>query len=82
MVKLLKDIGVACSFYQNEVMRTLLCKHIECDEIWTFCDNKEKNVAPEHCGILAYGDVYIWTALDVDTRLVPFLVAIFSNLIP
>jgi IS1 family transposase len=43
---------------------------VQCDEIWAFCGSKEKNVAPEHRGVLGYGDVYTWTALDPDTKLI------------
>lgn len=75
VTKLLEDVGFACSLYQNEVMRNLPCKRVQCDEIWAFCGSKEKNVAPEHRGELGFGDVYTWTAIDADTKLVPsFLV--------
>ena len=69
--KLLIDVGIACSEYQDKAMRNLTCKRIQCDEIWAFCYCKEKNVAPEQEGILGYGDVYTWTAICPDTKLVP-----------
>ena len=48
---------------------------MQCDEIWAFCGMKEKNVPPNRKGILGYGDIYTWTALDPDTKLiVSFLV--------
>lgn len=71
VTKLLIDVGTACSEYQDKVMRDLPCKRIQCDEIWSFCYSKEKNVAPEDKGILGYGDVYTWTAICSDTKLVP-----------
>lgn len=71
VTKLLIDVGVACSEYQDKAMRDLPCKRIQCDEIWSFCYSKEKNVAPEDKGILGYGDVYTWTAICSDTKLVP-----------
>lgn len=71
VTKLLVDAGTACAIYQNEVMRDLLCKRIQCDEIWAFCGMKEKNVPKEHEGELGYGDVYTWTAICADTKLVP-----------
>lgn len=75
VTKLLVDAGTACAIYQNEVMRDLPCKRIQCDEIWAFCGMKEKNVPKEHDGELGYGDVYTWTAICADTKLVPsFLV--------
>lgn len=71
VTKLLVDAGTACAIYQNEVMRDLPCKRIQCDEIWAFCGMKEKNVPKEHEGELGYGDVYTWTAICADTKLVP-----------
>lgn len=52
-------------------MRNLSCQRLQCDEIWSFCYCKEKNVAPEHEGQFGYGDVWTWTAIDADTKLIP-----------
>ena len=71
ITKLLIDVGTACSEYQDKAMRNLACKRIQCDEIWSFCYSKEKNVAPENKDILGHGDVYTWTAICADTKLVP-----------
>ena len=71
IVKLLEDVGEACANFQDEAMRNLPCRRLECDEIWSFCYAKKKNVAPEHQGILGYGDVWTWVAIDADTKLVP-----------
>ena len=67
VIKLLVDVGFACSIYQNEVLRNLPCKRVQCDEIWSFCGSKQKNV-PEG-NVDAYGDVYAWTAVCADTKL-------------
>ena len=75
VTKLLVDVGAACSAYQDQALRNLPCKRLQCDEIWAFCYAKQKNVAPAMQGILGHGDVYTWTALCADTKLVPsFLV--------
>ena len=75
VTKLLIDVGTACLVYQDETLRNLNCKSIQCDEIWAFCGTKEKNVPNEHRDELGYGDVYTWTALDPETKLmVCFLV--------
>jgi len=71
VTKLLVDLGTACAIYQNETLRDLLCKRIQCDEIWSFCYKKQKNVPPWQEGVLGFGDVYTWTAIDADTKLVP-----------
>ena len=70
VTKLLVDLGTACAIYQTQVLRGLNCKRIQCDEIWSFCGSKQKNVAPEHKGELGYGDVWTWIAIDADTKLV------------
>ena len=64
-------MGKACSDYQNKVFRNLPCKKLQCDEIWSFCYAKEKNVPKKKKGHFGYGDIYTWTALCEDTKLVP-----------
>ncbi|MFZ2302406.1 MAG: DDE-type integrase/transposase/recombinase [Gallionella sp.] len=71
VLKLLADAGEACAKYQDEHMRNLKCKRVECDEIWSFVGMKQKNVPAELEGILGYGDVYTWTAIDSETKLIP-----------
>ena len=71
VLKLLADVGEACAKYHDESMRNLTCKRIECDEIWSFVGMKQKNVPEELQGTFGYGDVYTWTAIDADTKLVP-----------
>jgi IS1 family transposase len=71
VVKLLADLGEACLSYQDENLRGLHCQRIQCDEIWSFCHAKAKNVPAEHKGEFGFGDVWTWTALDADTKLVP-----------
>jgi IS1 family transposase len=71
VVKLLKDVGYACLDYHDKVMHNLPCKYIRCDEIWSFCYAKDKNVPEDKQGKFGYGDVWTWTAIDADTKLVP-----------
>ena len=71
VLKLLADLGSACLDYQEVTLRNLTLRYIECDEIWEFCYAKEKNVPVEHKGEFGYGDVWTWTAIDADTKLVP-----------
>ena len=75
ILKLIKDVGVACADYQDRTLRNLKCERIQCDEIWQFCYAKEKNVPADKKGKFGYGDVWTWVAIDADTKLVPsFLV--------
>lgn len=69
VTKLLVDVGYACAFYQNEVLRKLPCKRIQCDEIWAFCGSKEKNTSRE-AKAAGNGDIWTWTALCADTKLI------------
>ncbi len=71
VLKLLADAGEACAKYQDEVMYDLKIKRVECDEVWSFVGMKQKNVPEELQGIFGLGDVYTWTAIDAETKLVP-----------
>ncbi|MFN2588243.1 MAG: IS1 family transposase [Actinomycetota bacterium] len=71
VVKLLCDLGAACSAYQDEILRDLPCTKVQCDEIWSFVYAKQKNVPEEHADEFGYGDVWTWTAICADTKVVP-----------
>jgi IS1 family transposase len=70
VLKLLFDMGVACAEYQNKALRNLSCKRIQCDEIWSFCYAKQKNVPADKQGQFGFGDVWTWVAIDSETKLV------------
>jgi IS1 family transposase len=73
VTKLLVDVGSAAAEYQDKALRNLPCKRVQVDEIWSFVYAKQKNV-PEGMDGKA-GDVWTWTAICADTKLVPsFLV--------
>jgi len=71
VLKLLRDIGVACTQYQDKAFMNLSCKRLQCDEIWSFCYAKGKNVPKKKKGKFGFGDVWTWTAICADTKLVP-----------
>ena len=71
VLKFIPEIGKACAEYQDKAFRNLNCKRIECDEIWSFCYCKNKNVPEDKKGQFGYGDVWTWVAIDPDTKLVP-----------
>lgn len=71
VTKLLVDVGAACMKYQDEAFRDLPCKRFQCDEIWSFCQSKERNVPKDRKGEYGIGDVWTWTAICADTKLVP-----------
>jgi len=71
VVKLLIEVGQACAEYQSRVMVNLSCDRLQVDEIWSFVYAKEKNVPDQVKGEFGYGDVWTFTAIDADTKLVP-----------
>ena len=70
VMKLLVDAGEACLSYHNEAVQDVHANHIQCDEIWSFCYSKQKN-ADQAAGVIdKVGDVWTWTGIDSDTKLV------------
>ncbi len=70
ITKLLIDVGVACAEYQDRTLRNLTCKRIQCDEIWSFCYAKDKNIPADKRDAFGYGSVWTWTAIDADSKLI------------
>lgn len=68
MTKLLFELGAE---YQDEVMVNLTCRRLQLDEIWSFVYAKAKNVPEDMEGTFGVGDVWTWTAIDAETKLVP-----------
>lgn len=71
VTKLLVEVGAACADYQDKTLRDLPCTRLECDEIWSFCYAKERNVPATMAGQFGIGDVWTWVAVCADTKLVP-----------
>jgi IS1 family transposase len=67
--KLLVDAGNACADFHFAHVRNVQAKHVQCDEIWSFCYAKAANVPQELRG-RGVGDVWTWTALDADSKLI------------
>jgi IS1 family transposase len=68
--KLLVEAGEACLAIHDETVRNVRPKRIQCDEIWSFCYAKAKNVATAKDAPNEAGDVWTWTAIDADTKLI------------
>src|SRR5712691_6748150 len=66
VLSLLVDLGELCRVYQSHVLRNLPAKRVQCDEIWSFVGAKHRNVRR---GAQGDGDVYTWTAMDADSKL-------------
>lgn len=68
--KLLVDAGKVCAAYHDEHVRGVSPAHVQVDEIWSFCYAKAKNVADAKAAPEGAGDVWTWTALDADSKLI------------
>lgn len=69
VTKLLVDTGKTCQNFHDETVHGLNSTRIEANEIWSFVYVKEKNV-PEEMKGTGTGDVWTWTALDADSKMI------------
>jgi IS1 family transposase len=75
IMRLMVQFGKACKAYMDRQFRNLTLNHVEVDEIWTFVEKKQGRLTPEEkAQRYDIGDVYLWTALDQETKLVPTFV--------
>lgn len=70
VTKLLCDVGAACADYHDVNVRNLKTKQLQCDEIWSFCYAKAKNVNKAIAAPDGAGDAWTWTAIDADSKLI------------
>jgi IS1 family transposase len=70
VTKLLIDAGEACLDLHDATVRNVKASRIQCDEIWSFCHAKQKNVADAKAAPAGAGDVWTWTAIDAETKLI------------
>jgi len=71
ITKLVVDLGRVCADYQDQAFHDLPCKAMEVDELWAFCYAKQKNVPEQFKDTPGYGDVWTFTAVCADTKLIP-----------
>jgi IS1 family transposase len=70
VTKLLVDAGTACALFHHRAIRNITTKKIQCDEIWAFCYAKQQHVPTAKKPVEGAGDVWTWTAIDADTKLI------------
>jgi IS1 family transposase len=70
VTKLLVDAGEACAAFHDQAMRGVKAKRVQCDEIWAFCYAKQRNVETAKAAPEEAGDMWTWTALDADSKLI------------
>jgi IS1 family transposase len=68
--KLLIDAGLACAAFHDKTVRCVTAKSIQADGIWSFSYAKQKNVEFAGAAPDAAGDVWTWTAIDADSKLI------------
>jgi IS1 family transposase len=68
--KLLIDAGLACAAFHDKTVRGVTAKSIQADEIWSFSYAKNKNVKFAKAAPEGAGDVWTWTAIDADSKLI------------
>jgi len=71
VAKLGLELGEECIRYMDANLRNLPCRRLEVDEIWAFCYCKAKNVPPDKAGMLGFGDLWAYTAIDPESKLIP-----------
>lgn len=70
ITKLLCDLGKACSDHHNAAVRGVKARRVQCDEVWSFCYAKAKNAPNAKQKSIWAGDVWTWTAIDADSKLI------------
>jgi IS1 family transposase len=70
ILRLLLVAGDRSTRMMETMMRDLRPRYLECDEIWTYVQKKNRNVrtgeSPE------FGDQWVFVALDAETKLIPY----------
>ena len=67
--KLLVDAGTACAAFHADNVKGLKVKRVQCDEIWSFCFKKQSNTTGDDSR-KGRGDLWTWTAIDADSKLI------------
>jgi IS1 family transposase len=68
--KLLVDAGETCLDLHDQLVTHVQAKNVQCDEIWSFCYAKQRNVPTAKAAPADAGDVWTWTCLDSDSKLI------------
>lgn len=68
--KILIDAGTVCAAFHDEKVRAVKSQRVQCDEIWSFCYAKAVNVPAAKAAPDNAGDVWTWTAIDADSKLI------------
>jgi IS1 family transposase len=70
VLRYLELAGTACAAFHDENVRDVKAQRVECDEIWSFNYCKRANVATAKKAPEGAGDVWTWTALEANSKLI------------
>lgn len=70
VTKILVDAGKVCAEFHDKNVRNVSAKHVQADEIWSFCYAKEKNVRNAIAAPAGAGSVWTWTGIDAESKLI------------
>ena len=68
--RITRELGEACLNFQDKMLRNIQSRRVQCDEVWCFCDGKDKNLPDEMRGEPGVGSMWTWTAMDAETKLI------------
>ena len=69
IMRLVIRFGNHCRSFLDDALMNLSLKHVQLDEIWTFCRMKEAQAKKRNLDNALIGDQYLYTALDTETKL-------------
>src|SRR5437764_982107 len=70
VTKLLVDAGTVCAAFHDENVRNVPSTKVQRDEIWSFSCATQKNVRFAKSAPESAGDVWTWTGIDADSKLI------------
>jgi IS1 family transposase len=70
VLRLLVAVGAACTEYHDRVVRNVTAKRVQVDEIWSFVGCKQKNVTVAKMEAGICGDVWTFTAIETQSKLI------------
>src|ERR1022692_3357109 len=70
VLRLLVAVGAACTEYHDRMVRNVTAKRVQVDEIWSFVGCKQKNVTVAKMAAGICGDVWTFTAIEAQSKLV------------
>lgn len=65
----LADMGDVCMDLHDRAVRGLHTERLQCDEIWSFVNTKDKNLPPSKKNDDSVGSIWTWTAIDADSKM-------------